>query len=129
MTVVSHLLCLIHKLSFKTHLGEKKVYIEFGVMLSSTHQKPGKVHMNKGDGLVRVSIAVKRHRDQVNSYKGQHLIGTGLKLQRFSPFPSQQEAWQHAGRHGAGEIAKNLDLKQPGETVPSSLSPQSPPTQ
>ena len=77
--------------------------------------------------LVRVSIAVKRHHDRSNSYKGEHLIGAGLWGQ--SPLLSWQEAWQHAGRHGAGEIAKNLDLKQPGETVPSSLSPQSPPTQ
>jgi len=34
---------------------------------------------------VRVSFVVKRHCDQGNSYKGQHLIEAGLQVQRFSP--------------------------------------------
>ena len=38
-----------------------------------------------------VSIAVKRHHDQGNSYKGKHLIGAGLQVQRFSPSSSRQE--------------------------------------
>jgi hypothetical protein len=50
--------------------------------------------------LDMVSIAVKRHHDQGNSYKEQHLIGDGLQVQRFSPL-SWQEAWQHADRRGA----------------------------
>jgi hypothetical protein len=29
-----------------------------------------------------------------------------LTLQRVSPFSSWQEAWQHPGRHGVGEVAK-----------------------
>jgi hypothetical protein len=41
--------------------------------------------------LVRVSIAVKRHHDQGNSYKGQHLIGAVLQVQRFSPLSSRQQ--------------------------------------
>ena len=53
--------------------------------------------------LVRVSIAEKRHHDQGNSYKGQHLIGAGLQVQGFSPLSSR---WEHGsiqvGRHGAG---------------------------
>jgi len=40
--------------------------------------------------LVRVSIAMKRHHDH-NSYKGQHLIGTDLQVQRFSPLSSKLE--------------------------------------
>jgi hypothetical protein len=32
-----------------------------------------------------------RHHDQGNSYKGQHLIGAGLQVQRFSPLSSRQE--------------------------------------
>ena len=32
---------------------------------------------------LRVSTAEKRHNDQGNSFKGQHLIGTGLQFQRF----------------------------------------------
>jgi hypothetical protein len=54
------------------------------------------------DLLIRISIAVKRHHDQDNSYKGQHLIGAGLLALRFSPLSSWQEAWQCLGRHGAG---------------------------
>ena len=50
--------------------------------------------------LARVSIAVKRHHDQGNSYKGQHLIWAGLQILRSSPL-SSWEAWQHPGRHGA----------------------------
>ena len=33
----------------------------------------------------------KRHHDQGNSYKGQHLVRVGLQVQRFSPLPSRQE--------------------------------------
>jgi hypothetical protein len=52
---------------------------------------------------LRVSIAVKRHHDQGNSYKGQHLIEAGLQFHRFSPLSSWREAWQCPGRHGAGD--------------------------
>ena len=57
--------------------------------------------------LDMVSIAVKRHHDQGNSYKEQHLIGAGLQFQRFSSSSSRQEAWQCLGRHGTGERAKS----------------------
>jgi hypothetical protein len=41
---------------------------------------------NQGFRLcLRVSIAVKRNHDQSIPYKRQHLIGAGLKVQRFSP--------------------------------------------
>ena len=39
--------------------------------------------------LLSVSIAVKRHHDQGNSYKQQHLIGAGLQVQRFNPVSSR----------------------------------------
>jgi hypothetical protein len=66
----------------------------------------------------RVSIAVKRHHDQNNSYKDKHLIGAGLEFQRFSPL-SWPEAWQHPGKCGAGEGAELYILirRQPGETT------------
>jgi hypothetical protein len=35
--------------------------------------------------------AVKRYHDWGNYYKGKHLIGAGLQVQRFSPLPSWQE--------------------------------------
>ena len=54
------------------------------------------------DVLVSVSVAVKRHHNQGNSYKRQHLIGAALKVLRFSPLSSWQEAWQYLGRHGTG---------------------------
>jgi hypothetical protein len=46
---------------------------------------------------------MKRHHDEGNAYKGQHLIGAGLLFQRFSPFSSWYEAWQYPGKHDAGE--------------------------
>ena len=55
--------------------------------------------------LVRVFIAVKRHHDRDNSYKGKHLRGSGLQFQGFSPLSSRWEAWWCADRHSAGEIA------------------------
>ena len=45
---------------------------------------------------------MKRHHDQGNSYKGQHLTGAGLQFQRFSLLLSWWEAWQYEGRHGFG---------------------------
>jgi hypothetical protein len=35
--------------------------------------------------------AVNRHHEQGISYKGQHLIGAGLQVQRVSPLSSRQE--------------------------------------
>lgn len=43
----------------------------------------------------------------ITTHKGKHLIGDGLEFQRLSPLLSWQEAWQQAGRHGAGEEAEN----------------------
>ena len=37
---------------------------------------------------LRVFIAVKRHHDHSNSYKGKHLIGAGLQVRRFGPLSS-----------------------------------------
>jgi hypothetical protein len=53
--------------------------------------------------LVRVSVAVKRQHNFVNSYKEKHLIRAGLQFQGFSPLSS----WQHAGRHSAGGRAES----------------------
>jgi hypothetical protein len=41
-------------------------------------------------------MAVKRHHNQGNSYKGQHLIGASLQVLRFNPLSSWLEAWQYA---------------------------------
>jgi hypothetical protein len=56
--------------------------------------------------LVRVSIAMKRHHDHSNSYKGKQLIRAGFQFQRFSLLLS----WQHADRHGAREGAEEFYL-------------------
>ena len=58
-------------------------------------------------GLRTGCIALERHHDQSNSYKGKHLIGAGLQFQRFSSLSSWWEAWQDKGRHGAGEGAES----------------------
>ena len=53
---------------------------------------PGEVtkHVIYG-GLVRVPIAGKRHHDQGNSYKEQHLIEAGLQFQRVVTAGSMPE--------------------------------------
>ena len=53
--------------------------------------------------LIRVSIAVKRHHDQGDSYKGQHLVGAGLQVQSFSPLSSR---WEH------GSFKESLALEE-----------------
>ena len=53
-------------------------------------------------------MAVKRHCNHSNSYKGQRLIEAGLQFQRFSPSSSGQEGWRHSGRHGAGERTREF---------------------
>jgi hypothetical protein len=34
---------------------------------------------------------VNRHHDQGKSYKGQHIVGAGLQVQRFSPLSSRRD--------------------------------------
>ena len=79
--------------------------------------------------LVRVSISVKRRCDHGNSYKGQHLIGAGFQVQRFSPLSSRQEAWQRLGRHGAGEAESSTSSSKGNQvqTVSSTLGGASKP--
>jgi hypothetical protein len=48
---------------------------------------------------------VNRHHDQSNSYKGQHLIGVGLQVQRFSPL----SRWEH-GCIEAGMVQEELSV-------------------
>jgi hypothetical protein len=53
--------------------------------------------------LIRVPIAVRRHHDQGNFYKGQYLIGAGLQDQRFRPLSSRQ-------KHGS--IQADVELEE-----------------
>jgi len=48
--------------------------------------------------------AVNSHHDQGKSYKGQHLIGAGSQVQRFSPLSSW---WEH-GSIQAGMVQEEL---------------------
>jgi hypothetical protein len=59
--------------------------------------------------ISQCSISVKWHHDHGNSYERKHLIGAALQFQfqRFSAL-SWQDAWRHAGRHGAGEVVGPL---------------------
>jgi hypothetical protein len=61
--------------------------------------------------IVWVSKGVNRHHDQGNFYKGQHLIGTVLQIQRFSP-SSRWEARQYLGRHGAGVVESSTSCSK-----------------
>ena len=70
--------------------------------------------------LIFVSIAMKSHHEQGTTYKSKQLIGAGLQFQRFSPFLSQQEGWQHAGRQDDGveaECSASLSQGSQEETV------------
>ena len=58
--------------------------------------------------LVRASIAVNRHHDHDNCYRGQHLIEAGLPVHRSRLLSSWQENWQRAGSHGAREGAESF---------------------
>ena len=49
-------------------------------------------------GSQRHLIMAIAHGTALHSYTCQHLIGTGLQVQRFSALSS----WQHPGRHGTG---------------------------
>lgn len=69
--------------------------------------------------LSEALVAVKGHCDHGNSFKGKHLIGTGLRkfkglVQRFSSLLSWQETWQSAGRHGVGEVAQRSTSRLAG---------------
>ena len=57
-------------------------------------------------GLIKGFTAVNRHHDQGKSYKGQHLIGAGLQVQRFSPLSSRKEH----GSIQAGMVQEELSV-------------------
>jgi hypothetical protein len=83
--------------------------------------------------LSQCSITMKRPWPWT-SYKRKHLVGSFL--QSFSPLSSWQEAWQHAERHGSGEVAKNSTSGSAGSRKRQwanwvwlgLLKPQSPPS-
>ena len=65
---------------------------------------------NPRDGVsVWVSIAVKKHHDQGDFYKGD-LIGTSLAFQRLRPLSSWWESRQPPGRHGARRDKRSPSL-------------------
>ena len=71
---------------------------------------------------LKVSLAMKRHHDHSNSYKGKHLFQAGLQFQKFSALSSWQETWQPAGRHDAGK--GDCDILAKFEFIrPQSLHP------
>jgi len=45
--------------------------------------------------VVRVLIAVKRHHNYSHSFKGKHLIGATLQVQKVSPLFSCEGSWKH----------------------------------
>jgi hypothetical protein len=70
---------------------------------SSNPRLPARMAEWKKQCLSYGFLAVKRHHDRSSIYKGQCLIGAGLQSERFSPVSSWPEAWEHPGRHDAGE--------------------------
>jgi hypothetical protein len=62
--------------------------------------------------------AMNRHHDQGNCYKGQHLTGAGLQVQRFSPLSSRQEHGSvQAGMMQAELRVVHLHLKAVGRIL------------
>ena len=57
--------------------------------------------------LVKVSIAVKRHHDHGNFYKGKHLIRVACTFRDLVHYHHGMIRW-HVGRHGAGEGVESL---------------------
>jgi hypothetical protein len=53
-------------------------------------------------GDLRVSIAVKRHHDHCNSYKGKHFIGAGLQFRGLIHY-------HHDGKHGDTQAVMILE--------------------
>jgi hypothetical protein len=84
------------------------------------------IHYFRAIVLVSVLIAVKRHYDQDNSYKG-HLIGDGLQVQSII---IKVEAWQCLGRDDAGgaESSTASPKGSQEQTDPSTLGGASKPT-
>jgi hypothetical protein len=93
----------------KTYLEFDFIMVEFTIFL-----KVALYFHGSGKLSALVSIAMKRHHDHGKSYKEKYLIGTGLQVQRFSPLLSWWVAWQHAGRHGAGEGAESSTSRLAG---------------
>lgn len=48
---------------------------------------------------------------------GKYLLGAGLRVQSFGPLSWWWEAWQHPGRHGAGEGAFYTRLEGSQEEI------------
>jgi hypothetical protein len=57
-------------------------------------------------------IALKRHNDHGNSYKGKAFHW--FTVLRFSPLSSWREEWQHPVRHSAGEEDENSTFGSTG---------------
>ena len=55
--------------------------------------------------LVRVSIAMRRHYENYDSYEGKHLIGADLQFRGLVRY--HHGGW-HAGRHAAEEGGENF---------------------
>jgi hypothetical protein len=62
-----------------------------------------------------ICIAVKKLHNHDNSYKGKHLFGAGLQIQRFGLLSSWQEAWMSIGRHGLKKEPSVLYLDHQAE--------------
>jgi len=86
--------------------GYSRAFMEWSI---SEHGLQYLQILNFSSCLVRVFPAVNRHRDQSNSYKGQHLIGAGLQAQRVSSLSSM---WEHGSVQANTELRVHLLLQR-----------------
>ena len=71
--------------------------------------------------LFRVSIAINRHHNHGNSYKGNYLVGVAYLKFRGLVHYHHGGTWWHAGRHGAGDVAESPTSYRQQEMVCLSL--------
>jgi hypothetical protein len=75
-------------------LHECLVFSDSSVNASTSQQTSTSLSCISPHILVRISIAMKRHHDHGNSYKGNHLIGAGLQFRASVHY-------HHVGKHGS----------------------------
>jgi hypothetical protein len=62
-------------------------------------------------------MAVKSHHDQGNSYKGNHLIGTGLQFKGLVIIVTVAETWQTCCWRGSRELVLHPDWQVAGREL------------
>jgi hypothetical protein len=82
---------------------ERRQFIQKPLCMSLMHLRRQSSHVFSKVWCLRVSIALKRHHDHSNSYRGKHLIGAGLQFRDVVHY-------HHGQKHGGTQV--DLVLKR-----------------